>query len=149
MDLIDEQDVAGFEVGDDRCQVPRTIQGRARRATELRTHLGSQDPGERSLAKPGRPREQHVVNGLISPFRRLDQNCQSLLEGLLANEVRHAARPQAGLDRFVFWCGSGYQQALVSHDSPPLPSACSERFKRSSIGRSSGRSRSAPPISSG
>jgi hypothetical protein len=55
MDLVDEQDVALLEVGEDGGEVAGPIERRARRGLEAHAHLRGHDAGERRLAEPRRP----------------------------------------------------------------------------------------------
>ena len=148
MDLVYEQHVSCLEIGDHGGQVTGSLECRSRRSTELGTHRGGEDGTERGLAKSRRPREQHVVDGLTSPPCGFDQDRQPFLEGGLADEVLHASGPKTGLDRLILRISGWGEQPFVSHESAPFPRVWSDRRSRSSTGRSGGRSRSAPPISS-
>ena len=61
---------------------------------ELRRH----DAGQRRLAEPGRPGEQHVVEGLAALAGGLQEDRQLLLHALLADEVVQPARAQRAVE---------------------------------------------------
>ena len=61
VDLIDEQNVALLEAGQDRRQVARMLDRRAGGQSQGRSHLGGDDHGERRLAESRRARKQDVV----------------------------------------------------------------------------------------
>ena len=67
VDLVDEEDVAVVEVGEDRGEVAGPLE---RRAADVMckpdAHLGGDDAGERGLAQPGRAGEQQVVERLAA-----------------------------------------------------------------------------------
>ena len=53
------------------------------------------------LPRPGRPDEEHVVERLPSPLRRLERDLELLLRPLLADEVVESPRPERLLDLLV------------------------------------------------
>jgi len=65
MDLVDEQHIACFEVGQDRSHVPRTFQRRARGHHDPGLQLIGDDPGQRGLSEPRRTRQQYMVEGTL------------------------------------------------------------------------------------
>ena len=69
VDLVDEQDVAILEVGEQRGEVARLGDHRAGGGAEADAHLARQDPGQRRLAEPRRAVEQDVVERFAAAFR--------------------------------------------------------------------------------
>jgi hypothetical protein len=61
VDLVDEQDVVRFEVGQQRRQVARTLQHRAGGLAQVDAHLARDDVGQRGLAQARRAEQQRVV----------------------------------------------------------------------------------------
>ena len=80
VDLIDEQDVPGLEICDDRRQVPRPLDGRPRGDANLATHLPGDDVGERCLPEPRRAVEQDVVERFSSFSSRLEKHRQVVFD---------------------------------------------------------------------
>ncbi len=94
VDLVDEQDVAVLEIGQQRREVARLGDDRARGGAEADPHLAGEDSGERRLAEPGRAVEQHMVERLAAAFRGVDEHAQILARRLLADELVEALRPK-------------------------------------------------------
>ena len=102
VDLVDEQDVALFEVGQDRGQVARPLDGRAAGRVQVHAQLAGDDVGQRRLAQAGRAVEQDVIGGFLALARRGQQDVEVLLDARLADVLGQRARPKARLDdRFL------------------------------------------------
>ena len=54
MDLVDEEHVAAFEVGDDRGEIAGALDRGTRGGAEIDAQLARDDMRERGLAEPGR-----------------------------------------------------------------------------------------------
>ena len=78
MDLVDEQDVAVLEVGEQRGEVARLGDDRAGGGAKADAHLAGEDPGERGLAEAGRAEEQHMVERLAARAGGVDEHAQIL-----------------------------------------------------------------------
>ena len=78
MDLVHEKDVPFVQVCEQRRQVPSAHKRRAGRNPEAGAHFVGDDAGQRSFSQARRPREEHVVNRLISPTRRLEHDTEVL-----------------------------------------------------------------------
>ena len=98
VDLVDEQDVALLQLGEDRRQVAGPFQRRARRDVQGHAHLGGGDAGQRRLAEPGRAGEQQVVDGLAAPPGGLDDDRRGAPSARAGRRTRRAgavaARPR-------------------------------------------------------
>ena len=70
VDLVDEQDVAAVELGEDADQVRALGQGGAVGDVDLRADLVGDDVGERGLAQARRAVEQRVLDRLLARFGR-------------------------------------------------------------------------------
>ena len=103
MDLVDEQHVALFEIGEQRREIAGLRDHRARRGAKPDAELLGHDLRQRRLAEAGRPRKQHVVERVAARLRRLDEHAQICARLLLANELGERARPDRRLEgvRFV------------------------------------------------
>ena len=95
VDLVDEQDVALLELGEDRGQVAGPLERRARRDVQRHAHLGGGDAGQRGLAEPGRAGEQQVVDGLAAPPGRLDDDAAGAPSARAGRRTRRAAAAAA------------------------------------------------------
>ena len=98
MDLVDEEHVVRFEVGQDRGQVLRLFEHRARGLAQVDAELGSDNVRQRRLAQPRRAEQQHVVERLAAFFRRGDEDLQLLARLDLAHVLAQRLRPQRALD---------------------------------------------------
>ncbi len=146
MDLVDEQDVALVELGEDGRQVAGAFERRTGRDVQVHPHLGGDDAGERGLAEPGRPGEQQVVDRLATVAGGLEHDREVLLELALADELGEGTRPQPGVDD-LFDVVADARDRGTRH-ARPAPNSFSA--SRNSVGASSedGSSRSASRISS-
>ena len=97
VDLVDEQDVALVEVGEDGGQVAGPHQRRARRDAQAHAHLGGHDAGHRRLAQAGRAGEQEVVGGLAPLAGGLEHDVEVLPQRGLADELGQPPGPQRRL----------------------------------------------------
>ena len=98
MDLVDEQDVAGAQIGERADQVARLLQRRPRARADVDAELARDQLGERRLAESRRAEEERVVERLAPGERRVDVDAEALLDLLLADELREPLRPQRQLD---------------------------------------------------
>ena len=106
VDLVDEEDAARLQRGEERGHVGLALQRRAGGLHQRHAELGGDDAGQRGLAQPGRAGEQHVVERLAAALRRLDEDRQLLGDLLLVDEV-----------------GQGRGRSERSRSSSPLPAA--------------------------
>ncbi len=101
MDLVDEQHLAGLEVGEHRGQVAGALEHRPRGRADRGLHLAGDDVRQGGLAETGRAEEQHVVETLAPLARRLQEDPQLGDDALLADVLVERARPERHLDREV------------------------------------------------
>jgi hypothetical protein len=98
MDLVDEQDVSGLEVREDRDEVAGPLEGRARRHADLGAHLGGDDMRQARLAEPRRTGEQQVRT-LLAPLLRGTENYREvLLDVGLSDELIERSRTQGAIE---------------------------------------------------
>ena len=98
VDLVDEEDAAGLERGQEGGDVGLALERRAGGHDERGAELGRDDLRERRLAEPRRAGEQDVVERLAARERRLDRDRELLLQRRLADEVLEAARAQRAVE---------------------------------------------------
>jgi hypothetical protein len=98
VDLVDEQDIAVLEVGEQRGEVARLGDDRAGGGPEAYSELAGDDLGERCLAEPGRAEEEDMVERVAAAPCGVDENPQILPGRLLADEIVERLRAQCGVD---------------------------------------------------
>ena len=94
MDLVDEEDVAVFEVGEQRREIAGLGDDRTGGGAEADAQLLRHDLGKRRFAETGWTGKQHVVEGFAAIARRLDENAEVGARLLLADELGERLRTQ-------------------------------------------------------
>ena len=131
VDLVDEQHVAGREVGQHRGEVAGALDGRAAGDLHRGAQLGADDQREAGLAEPGRAGQQHVVRRPAAALGALEHQRELAGHLGLADEVVQRVRSQGGLDDPLLVTG-------LRRDGPLLAEIAA-RPRRSATGRT-GRS---------
>ena len=98
MDLVDEQDVALVERGQDRGEVAGALDGRAGRVPDVDPELARDDRRERRLAEAGRAVEEDVVGRLSPALGGLEQHREVGLDLALADVLVEGPRSKGALD---------------------------------------------------
>ena len=101
MDLVDEQHVAIFEIGEQRREISRLGDDRAGGGAKIDAELARHDLRERRLAETRRPREQNMVERLAPRPRRLDEHFEVRADLGLADELAEHLRPERSLRLIV------------------------------------------------
>ena len=131
VDLVDEQDVALLQIGEQRGQITGPDEHRAGGDPEPDSHLRGHDPGQRGLAQTRGPGEQQVVDRLLPFQRRLDDDAEVLGELALPDELVEGARPEPGVLRLL-----GRPDLRIDGPDPTRPSV---GCPRDPVGRCRGR----------
>ncbi len=97
MDLVDEQHVALFEIGQQRREIAGLGDHRTGGRPEIDAELLGHDLRQRRLAKPGRADEQHVIQRLAAHLCRFDEDLQVGAGFRLAGELVERLRPERGI----------------------------------------------------
>ena len=97
VDLVDEQHIAVFEIGEQRGEVAGLGDHRAGRRAEIDAELARNDLGERGLAEARGSGEQHMVERLAPAARRLDEHLEIGADLRLADELAKRLRPERSL----------------------------------------------------
>ncbi len=97
MDLVDEEDVAVLQVGEQRGEVASLGDDGAGGSAKADAQLLGEDLRQRRLAEPGRTGKEHVVERLAALARRLDEDLEVGARLLLTDELGERARPERGL----------------------------------------------------
>ena len=98
VDLVDEQDVAGTQVGERPDQITRLLERRPGRGVDVHAHFARDQLGECGLAQTRRADQQRVVERFLSPHRRIDIDAQRVLHLALSDELGEPLRTQRELD---------------------------------------------------
>ena len=115
VDLVDEQDVALAEAGEDGGEVAGALDGGTGGGADLGAHLGRHDVRERRLAEPRRPVEEDMVDRLVTVPGGIDEDREVLLHAVLAGELVEPARAHRGLERSLVLGHVGGRHALDRH----------------------------------
>ena len=99
--FVDEQHLPLAQVGEDGRQVALDLQRRPRGLLEGHAELVGDDVGQRRLAQPRRPVEQHVVERLAARLGGLDGDLEVVLDLLLPDELAQPLRTQLQLERRI------------------------------------------------
>ena len=97
VDLVDEEDVALLQVGEQGGQIAGPDQHRSGRDAQSDPELGGHDPGQRRLAEAGWPGEEQVVGGLVALQRGLEDDAEVFGQLALADELAEGAGAQPRL----------------------------------------------------
>ena len=101
MDFVDEQDVALFEIGQQRREIAGLGDDRARSRAKTDAELARHDLRQRGLAEAGRADEQHMIQRLVTLARGLDEDRKILARLRLADEFGQQLRTQRGVADIV------------------------------------------------
>jgi hypothetical protein len=105
VDLVEEEDLALLEGGEDRGEVAGVLDGGAAGDADRGFHLGRDDHREGGLAEAGRTGEQHVVGGGATRACGAQHQVELLADLLLADELAQVLGAQGGLDGLVLAVG--------------------------------------------
>src|SRR5580700_4827799 len=86
MDLIDEQDIFGLKVCQDRGEIAGALDHRAGGSAEADAELTGDNLGQRGLAEAGRAMQQHMVECLTATAGGRDEDGEVFARGSLADE---------------------------------------------------------------
>ena len=107
VNFVDEQNIAGLQVGQNRREVASLGNYRPRGRPKADPELTRHDLRQRRLSETGRPVQQGMVQRLATLARRLDENGQILSYRLLPDEIVESLRSQgkvamvASIERWV------------------------------------------------
>ena len=125
MNLVDEENVALFEVRENRSQVARSLNSRPARRADVRTELVGDHRSKRGLAKPRRAGEQDVVGALFALLRRLDEDSERFFHLGLSQVVAQFLRAQAAVKREVVLLQVGRHRTIACRRGrSPLHRSC-------------------------
>src|SRR6185437_13156824 len=101
MDLVDEQDIALFEIGEKCGEIAGLGDHRTGRGTKTDAEFTRHYLRQRGLAEPRRADEQHVIERLTALARCFDEYRKVRTRLLLADEIRKRLRTHGGITDIV------------------------------------------------
>ena len=102
MDFIDEQHIAGLQVGEQRREIPGALQHGAGGLAQIHAELGRDDVRQRGLAEAGGTENQHVIERFAALPGGADEDLELRFHRRLADVLLEPARPDGPLDRLLF-----------------------------------------------
>ena len=111
VDLVHEEDIARFQVGEQGGQVAGPLQDRPRGLAQVDTHLRGDDVGQGGLTQARGAEQQAVVQGLAAGAGGGDEDLHLLAHRRLALVLIQAARAHRPVEA-VIEAGSGVHQAF-------------------------------------
>src|SRR5262245_28155255 len=114
MNLVDEQDVARLEVGQQGGEIAGFGNHRAGCGAEVDAQFARHDLGQRRLSEPRRTDKQHVVERLLASARRFNEYLKIGSRLFLANEFIEPLRAQRSLWVVIALIG-GHEPAGIVH----------------------------------
>ena len=112
VDLVEEEDLFGLEVGEDGGQVALDLQGGAGGLLEADVELVGDDGGEGGFAEAGRAEEEDVVEGFAAGFGGFEGDGKLLLGFGLADEFGEAFGAELELDGIIVVDAGGGDEAV-------------------------------------
>ena len=107
VDLVDEEDVVGFEVGEQRGQVARALQHGAGGLAQVDPHLARDDVRQRRLAQARRAEQQHVVERFAAVLGRRHEDVELAAHLFLADVFVEQLGAQRALEGLLVGGGGG------------------------------------------
>ncbi len=112
VDLVEEEDLALAEVGEDGGEVALDLEGGAAGLLEAYVEFVGDDGGEGGFAQAGRAEEEDVVEGFTAGFGGLEGDFKLLLGFGLADEFAEPARAELELEILLFLGAGGADEAV-------------------------------------
>ncbi len=103
VDLVDEKDILFVQIRQNRRQITRSFDHRTGGHLDIHPHLPGHDVGQGRLSETGRTIEEHMIEGLLPLFGRLDEDGEILLDLLLTDIFGKAFRTQRDIISFILF----------------------------------------------
>jgi len=94
MNLVDEQHIASFQVGQQGGQIAGSFQHRTGSRAQVHLQFVGHDVGQRCFAESGRAKDQQMVECLTAFGGGLDENLHLFVNRGLSDIFRQALWPQ-------------------------------------------------------
>ena len=114
VDLVDEEDVAFGEGGEDAGEVARLFDLRAGGGVDLGADGGGDDVGEGGFAETRGPAEEDVVEDVAAHPGGVDAEGEEFFDLVLAGELVERRRAEGGVERGLRG-GVGLGEEVVAH----------------------------------
>ena len=113
VDLVDEQDVAGLQVGQQRGEIAGTLEHRPGSTLDGNAHFLGDDIRQGRLAQPRRTEDQRMVERLLAAARGMDEQLHLLAHAGLADVVGQLQRANGAVQLLIaFATGNGGYEAI-------------------------------------
>jgi hypothetical protein len=99
--FIDEQYIAGFEIGEQRRQVAGALEHRTGGLPQIHLQFVGDDVRQSGLAETRRPEYQDMIQGFAAHARRLDENVHLGFDVWLPDVVAEALWAYRAVDQFI------------------------------------------------
>ena len=103
VDLVDEEDVLFVQIRQNRRQIARPFDHRSRGRLDIHPHLPGYYIGQGRLPEPRRSVQKHMIERLLTPFGRLDEDGEILLDLLLTDIFGKVFRTEGDLISIVLF----------------------------------------------
>ena len=113
VDLVDEQDIAVFQIGQQRGKIARLGDHRPGRGAKAHPQFLGDDLRQRGLAQPRRAEDQHMVHRLAPRLGAFDEHPQVVLRRRLPDEFGEALGPQGRVG--VFHLALRGEEGVIGH----------------------------------
>ena len=134
VDFVDEQDVVGLQVCQDRGEVAGVVEDEPGGRADAAAHFFGDDVRDGGFAQAGRAVEDGVVQGFAAALRGLDADPQRFFHALLAGVFVQGLRAQGAFgvlfffeevvgDDAVFHAGVGFRLGTARGRSPGVSGA--------------------------
>ena len=120
MDLVDEQHIALFEIGQQRREIAGLGNHGARGGAKADAEFARDDLRQRGLAEARGTYEQHVIQRLVTLARRLDEDREIFPRLRLTDELGQRLRAQRGIADIVGTALGGNDAGGCVHSLPRL-----------------------------
>ena len=115
MDLVDEEDVARLQIGQQRGEIAGALDDRPGGRAEADAQLARDDLRQRRLAEAGRAVEQHVIERLAALARRRDEDAEIVAELALPDELVERQRTERRLRQILLGARALDHALLADH----------------------------------
>ena len=102
MNLVDEENIALLQIGEQRGQVTGALHHWPGRIFAVDSHLDRDDMCQGGFPESWRTAEQDVIDAITPMLSRFNQDAEIFLDLLLANVLIQGSRTQTGFqERFI------------------------------------------------
>ncbi len=102
MDLVNEEDVAWFEISEDRAEVTYFFDGRSRSHLDTDTHFFGDDVSKSCFPESCWTVEKHVINIFRAFLGGLNKDIEMALDLVLANIFSEILWPKGVIQVLIF-----------------------------------------------